>query len=164
MSERVEHGGRRKVIEFENKQPQSYHAIPETGYWRLTRADRRNGQCHAGIEKKLNKKRGSSSYDPFLKDFCITAEKIDKPKNGHAIGGSDKEWIVNGYYKSTITHLSTRIWDINTDKILGKRVNYLLNPWPESALDYGVVYDCADIGIVEREEPLIRQVLKPYNK
>ncbi len=147
-------------IEFENKAPESYHAITETGYWRLEKVARNSGRCHLGIDKKLEKKRAST---PFLKNFCIAAEKVDKPKSRYAIAGERKEWIVSDYHRSTITRLNTRIWEIDTDKALGTWISYLLNPWPQG-FDYGKVYDCVDIGAIKREQPLIQQTLKLQDK
>lgn len=153
-----------EFIELEVKEGKGIDIFDhDAGYWRLEKVDRESGQCHAGIERMLMRQKNSSGMKEFIKNYCIAAEKVDKPKSRYAIAGERKEWIVSDYHRSTITRLSTRIWENNTNETLGTNVSYILNPWPQG-FDYGKVYDCVDIGVIKREQPLIQKILKLQDK
>ena len=81
-----------EFIELEVKEGKGVDVFDhDAGYWRLEKVARESGQCHAGIEKMLMRQKNSSEMKEFIKDYCIAAEKIDKPKSRYAYFSDEKE-------------------------------------------------------------------------
>lgn len=135
-------------IEFKNKRPRPYRyfgGVP--GYHRVFKAPKDSPQCNAAIWKwNLSKKVGSEQYDRFFEDYCIASTPIDQPTAQYGYFEETNEWRVNEWYGSTIGRYYAEVRDLNSAEVVGEKTNYLLNPWPKSALSYGEVFDCTDIG------------------
>lgn len=129
-------------LEFENINARRADAISEKGMWRLSKETKGSEACHRGIQKDLDRKRNSKVDGPFVSKFCIKAEKITQPKSRYFLSSQKQSWQVNDFYDSTIDRIETILHDRVKNSIAVKKVQYLLNPWPNSTLDYGKVFSC----------------------
>lgn len=135
-------------IEFENRIPTPYKFFGrERGFHRIYKAPKDHPNCNAQMWKwSLSKKVVSEQYDKFFADYCVASESIDEPTAQYGYFEESEEWRVSDWYGSTIGRFYAEVKELTSGEVVGERTTYHLNPWPKSALAYGKVYDCQDIG------------------
>ncbi|GEM_PF-6590219 len=129
-------------MEFEISKARVSDELPENGLWRISKISRESGMCNSEYEKWLDRKRGSSGYDEFSDKHCIKAEKITSPISRYFYRVERENRKVSEYYGSTITRIEAFVTDSENEEVVVRKVDYLLNPFPESSLSYGKVYSC----------------------
>ena len=119
----------------------------ELGLWRVYASDRTDPYCTTSIDQKLSRQKNYKPYADFFNGgHCIAAKKVDSLKSKYGYFSNSTVRTVNKTHGSTIDRFLTEVREMATGNIIGKRIDYSLNPWPKSALDYGRTIHCEAVG------------------
>ena len=136
----------------------------DMGYWRIYRAEASDLACHSKLNQRLSLKKYRDYTEFYAAGNCIAAKKVYKLKSRYGYFSNTTVQTVNKTHGSTIDRFQTEIREMATGNIIGKRIDYSLNPWPKSALDYGRTVHCSTIGSFDMESyssSIKRAMLKP---
>jgi hypothetical protein len=117
-----------KFFEFCDDAPSRFNMIPDAGCFRVKRVRRDSGQCNKKIDERLSEFI-VDPYPEFLKKFCISVEKIDKPMARYSYHSNIEIWTENNSVSEFIRS-NVYIEEKRTNEVLGRYVSYSYNVRP----------------------------------
>lgn len=117
-----------KFFEFCDDSPFRFNMIPDAGCFRVKRVRRDSGQCNKIIDKRLSEFI-VDPYPEFLKEFCISAEKIDKPTARYSYHSKLERWTDTNQVSEFIRS-SARFEELATGDVLSTYISYSFNKRP----------------------------------
>lgn len=136
-------------VEFTVEQEHLARAdYPELGYWRMEKVSKDSNQCHAYLQRRIEKKK-KPNYKRFLKEYCIAAYPVEFLKSEYRYSDT-KEWekVVDSKDKSQLAKFKAEVVHTESGNTLSRKVSYALWPYPTSSLSYGKSYHCDKVGVM----------------
>ncbi|MFT5083981.1 MAG: hypothetical protein ACI9Y1_002033 [Lentisphaeria bacterium] len=144
LSNIIDHSFKYTEIRVENPSP--WVPYTESGIWRIERQKIGHASCDAILQKKLEKKRGSSPYTEFMDKYCFSVTKIKEPISQFGSFSSVEEiMVIDNKYSSEIIRIEHRVVDIVSDVNQSYTIKYTLYPYPLDPLHYGYNLGCHDL-------------------
>lgn len=109
-------------VEYCENHPASLSRFVEPGCYRMTKVKRDSGRCEPRLDKRLS---GFvvDPYPEFLKDNCLSVEKIESPSAEYGVISNVDRWTgddeVPIFYRS-----ETKIVRMIDEEVLARYVNY----------------------------------------
>lgn len=135
--------------------------FPEPGCYKVSKVTRKSGRCNERVDAALSRFI-VDPYPEFLKEHCITVEKIEKPTARYSHHSGLKSWPAKNEVSEFIRSY-VQLKEASNDEMLSEYISYSYNKRP----GHTTPIDCPNINKQMpsyAESKLIERTIIPYKE